>query len=255
MTTSHPRILVVEHEADDPPAWFGVWLEGAGCDLHVCQPWAGDALPTGLDGYAGLLVMGGWMSAHHDAEVSWLAGVKDLVREAVAARMPMFGICLGHQVATVALGGTVVVKNPTGQQIGLLPVAWTDAAAGDPLFGAVATGPGEPPRRGIHWNSDIVSELPPGASLMATAPGGEIQAARFADAAWGVQWHPEIDEPLLRRWVDEEPDQPREAGVDADQVLAEVEAARAELDAAWRPLAERFAALVTAYSTAAVAAR
>ena len=52
--TDRPRILVVEHEADDPPAWFGVWLEDAGCDLHVCQPWAGDALPEdGREGRSG----------------------------------------------------------------------------------------------------------------------------------------------------------------------------------------------------------
>ena len=80
----------------------------------------------------------------------------------------------------------------------------------------------------------------------ATASTGEIQAARFAETVWGVQWHPEIDEPLLRRWVEEEPDQPRRAGVDAEQVLAEVHAARAELDDAWRPLAARFAAITTA---------
>ncbi len=240
-----PRILVIEHEADDPPAWFGVWLEDAGCHLHVCQPWAGDEMPTDLTGYDGLLVMGGWMSAHHDAEIAWLSRVKELLREAAADSVPAFGICLGHQVAAVALGGTVV-KNPAGQQLGLLLTGWTDAAAEDPLFAAAAT-----PRRGIHWNSDIVSELPAGAVLMARAPSGEIQAARFADTVWGVQWHPEIDEPLLRRWVEEEPDQPRQAGVDAEAVLAEADAARAELDAAWRPLAERFASLVAAYAALA----
>lgn len=238
--TARPRLLVVEHEADDPPAWFGVWLEDAGCDLHVCQPWAGDALPSSLAGYAGLLVMGGWMSAHHDAEVAWLAGVKALVVQAARDRVPTLGICLGHQVAAVALGGAVVT-NPGGQQIGLLDVGWGEAAAADPLFAAVAT-----PRRGIHWNSDIVTELPAGAACVAVTKTGEIQAARFAETVWGVQWHPEIDEPLLRRWVEEEPDQPRRAGVDAEQVLAEVDAARAELDDAWRPLAARFAAITTA---------
>lgn len=247
--THRPRILVVEHEADDPPAWFGVWLEDAGCDLHVRQPWAGDDLPRTLQGYDGLLVMGGWMSAHHDDEVAWLTRVKELVREASRDAVPTLGICLGHQVAAVALGGSVV-KNPDGQQIGLLEVAWTPEAGEDPLFSGAAT-----PRRGIHWNSDIVTRLPDGALLMATAPGGEIQAARFTETIWGVQWHPEIDEPLLRRWVDEEPDQPRRAGVDPDQVLADVAAARDELDAAWRPLADRFATLVSAFAARVGASR
>lgn len=238
--TRRPRILVVEHEADDPPAWFGVWLEDAGCDLHVRSPWAGDDLPTSLTAYDGLLVMGGWMSAHHDDEVHWLSAVKELMSEAARDRVPALGICLGHQVAAVALGGTVT-KNPQGYQIGLVDVAWTVAAADDPLFGAASAA-----RRGTHWNGDIVTELPPGATLMATAPGGEIQAARFAETVWGVQWHPEIDEPLLRRWVDEAPDEPASVGIDSAEMLAQVHAARAELDAAWRPLAERFGVLVTA---------
>ena len=234
------RILVIEHEPDDPPAWFGVWLQDAGCDLHVCQPWAGDTLPGDLSGHDALLVMGGWMSAHHDAEVAWLAGVKELVRQAARDAVPTLGICLGHQVAAVALGGQVHT-NPLGQQIGLTEVGWLDAAAADPLMAGVAS-----PRRGIHWNSVIVTELPPGAVSLATAPRGEVQAARFGPAMWGVQWHPEIDEPLLRRWFDDDPVSPRELGLDAERELAAVAAARGELDDAWRPLAQRFAEIVLA---------
>jgi GMP synthase (glutamine-hydrolysing) len=240
--TQRPRILVIEHEADDPPAWFGVWLEDAGCDLHVCQPWAGDSLPEDLSGHDGLLVMGGWMSAHHDADVAWLSGVKELLREAARDAVPTLGICLGHQVAAVALGG-LVIKNPQGQQIGLYDVDWSPEAANDPLMG-VAAGAGAQPQQGIHWNSDIVTDLPEGAVVLARAAGGEIQAARFTESMWGVQWHPEIDAPLLRRWADDDPEGPKLMGLDVEVELARVDAARAALDAAWRPVAERFATIV-----------
>jgi GMP synthase (glutamine-hydrolysing) len=236
--TDRPRILVVEHEPDDPPAWFGVWLEEAGCVLHVSQPWAGDTLPTDLSGHDGLVVMGGWMSAHHDDEIGWLTGVKHLMRQAVRDGVPTLGICLGHQVAAVALGGRVET-NPRGKQIGLYDVGWRPEAASDPLVAGVAT-----PRRGIHWNSDIVTVLPAGAVELARAQGGEVQAARFAPTVWGVQWHPEIDEPLLRRWADDDPDSPAALGLDTEAVLSEVHRARPELDDAWRPLARRFAAIV-----------
>lgn len=233
-----PRILVIEHEPDDPPAWFGVWLQDAGCDLHVCQPWAGDELPADLSGHDALLVMGGWMSAHHDEEVHWLTGVKALVREAARDGVPMLGICLGHQVAAVALGGEVHT-NPLGLQVGLTDVGWLPAAADDPLVSGVAT-----PRRGIHWNTDIVTRLPEGAVELARAARGEVQAARFGPLMWGLQWHPEIDEPLLRRWAEDAPESLVAVGLDAEAELARVEAARAELDAAWRPLAQRFARIV-----------
>lgn len=234
------RILVVEHEPDDPPAWFGVWLQDAGVDLHVCQPWGGDPLPADLSGHDGLLVMGGWMSAHHDDEIHWLSGVKELVRLAARDAVPMLGICLGHQVAAVALGG-VVQTNPLGKQIGLYDVGWLDEAAADPLMGGVAT-----PRRGIHWNADVVTELPTGAKALARAGRGEIQAARFGPVMWGVQWHPEIDEPLFRRWCDDDPDSLRNLGIDPETELHRIDRARAELDLAWRPLAERFAEIVKA---------
>jgi GMP synthase (glutamine-hydrolysing) len=160
------------------------------------------------------------------------------MQEAARDRRPALGICLGHQVAAVALGGQVT-RNPQGQQIGLYDVGWTPAASEDPLMGGVATR-----RRGIHWNSDIVTRLPEGATALAHAVGGEIQAARFAETVWGVQWHPEIDEPLLRRWADDDPDSVTALGLDAEKVLAEVDAARDELDRAWQPLAARFAAVV-----------
>ena len=42
------RILVVEHEPDDPPAQFGDWLAEYGVDLDVVQAWAGSPLPASL---------------------------------------------------------------------------------------------------------------------------------------------------------------------------------------------------------------
>ncbi|MEZ5097808.1 MAG: type 1 glutamine amidotransferase [Nocardioides sp.] len=235
--TDRPRILVIEHEADDPPALVGLWLEDAGCRVHVVQPWAGDELPRDLAGHDGLLVMGGWMSAHHDQEVHWLTGAKDLVRLAAREAVPTLGICLGHQVAAVALGGQVE-KNPLGKQLGLHDVGWLPAAAEDALMSRLAT-----PRRGIHWNSDVVTVLPAGAVALAKAPRGEIQAARFTSTVWGVQWHPEIDEPLFRRWAEEEPGWFDEVGLDAAGELARIDHARAELELAWRPLADAFAEL------------
>jgi GMP synthase (glutamine-hydrolysing) len=127
------RILVVQPEVDDPPHLFGSWLEEAGCLLQVVHPYAGDPVPT-IDGYAGLLVMGGAMGAHDDEVLDWIGPVKELIRDAVSEGVPTLGICLGHQLMGVALGGRVT-PNPQGQQVGLIPVGWTDAAAGDRLFG------------------------------------------------------------------------------------------------------------------------
>ena len=229
------RILVVQPETDDPPHLFGEWLEEAGARLEICRPYAGEPVPT-ADGYAGLLVMGGAMSANDDDVLEWVGPVKELIRDAVSSGVPTLGICLGHQLMGAALGGRVT-PNPLGQQVGLIPVGWTDAAREDRLFGGLAT-----PRRGVQWNYDLVVEAPPGAVALATTDRGELQVARYAATAWGVQLHPEVDEAIVGTWVtDAERTELADRGLDADQLILDIKAARAELDQAWAPLAAGFA--------------
>jgi GMP synthase (glutamine-hydrolysing) len=232
--SDRPLLLVVEHEPQCPPAHFGTWLTEAGADLEVCRPWAGDELPDPAS-YAGLLVLGGSMGAHDDDTVPWLAPLKERIRTAVATQVPTLGICLGHQLVATALGGESR-PNPAGQQVGLFEVGWTTAAGADALVGPLAT-----PRRGVQWNSDVVTRLPDDAVVLAVTPGGELQAARFGPAAWGVQLHPEVDRPVLESWAAGDRDDHLEKGIDQEAVLAEIDAAREELDLAWRPLADRFA--------------
>ena len=231
----NPRILVVQPEVDDPAHLFGDWLEEAGCTLDVVHPYAGDPVPT-LDGYAGLVVMGGAMSANDDEVLDWIGPVKELIRDALTEEVPTLGICLGHQLIGAAFGGRVT-PNPRGQQVGLIPVGWTDAAAGDRLFGGLAT-----PRRGVQWNYDLLVEPPAEAVVLAQTPDGEVQVARFGPSAWGVQLHPEVDETIVGTWVtDSERGELAGRGLDADALLAEIKEAREELDHAWAPLAAGFA--------------
>ncbi len=230
------RVLVVEHQASCPPHLVGRWLEEAGCRLSVCRPYAGDALPA-LTAYDAVLVMGGDMGAYDDERAPWLSALKALVRDAVDASVPALGICLGHQVMAVALGGEVVT-NPRGQTVGLQPVGWSPDAATDPLFGA---------RGGdevtIHWNNDVVVDMPPGGVVLARTPGGEVQVARFADSAWGIQSHPEVDSGVVAGWADEDRDDLVALGLDEHVVLAEIKDAEHALASHWRPLVQRFAAI------------
>lgn len=226
------RLLVVQHEDPCPPAMLGGWLEEAGCALDVRRPYAGDPLPEvlrpGPGGHDAVLVLGGAMNAEQDHLFDWLGPTKGLLRAAVERDVPVLGVCLGHQLLAVALGGRVE-RNPQGRQEGLVPVGWEPSAAQDPLLGPLAVGGSA--RRAVHWNDDVVVGLPPGAVRLATAPGGEVQAVRYAPRAWGVQWHPEADAGVLAGW-------PGTAAA-----VPAVRAAHEELVAAWRPLAASLAAL------------
>lgn len=233
-----PRVLVVEHEGMCPPALVGDWLAEAGCRLDVRRPYAGDELPD-LAAYDALLVLGGPMGAHDDAEHGWLEPVRERVRSAADTGLPTLGICLGHQLIAVALGGEVEV-NPRGQQLGLLEVGWTGAAADDPLLGPLAT-----PRRGVQWNNDVVTALPDGAELLAATADGEVQAVRYAASVWGLQLHPEADAAVVDRWAESDRGSHEALGIDQAALLRAIADARVELEDAWRPLAARFAALAS----------
>ena len=228
-------VLVVQHQDDCPPAWLGEWLVEAGCRLDVRRPYLGEPLPADLSGHDGYLVLGGSMGAHDDDTHAWLGQTKELVRDAVERRTPTLGICLGHQLVAAALGGESR-PNPRGQQLGLLGLGWTEAAGQDELFGAATSA-----EHGVFWNDDIVVRAPEGTEVLARTPAGELQAARFAPAVWGVQLHPEVDEAILRRWAEEDPDRYAEGVL--EDVLGRIATARPELDAGWRPLARRLAEL------------
>ncbi len=233
------RILVIQHEDECPPEWFGAWWADLGVTVEAVAAHRGDPVPDTLAEHDALAVLGGEMGANDDAEHAWLTPTKHLIRGVVEQERPFLGICLGHQLAAVALGGEVRV-NPNGHAVGLTPVTRTDAGREDPLLGTIPDG-----TEAIQWNNDVVTRLPEDATRLATAPDGSVQAARFGTWAWGVQFHPETSPRQFRSWTVDKPSAavPREDGIDVPAVSAAIDAAEERLRTAWRPLAERFAAL------------
>jgi GMP synthase (glutamine-hydrolysing) len=227
----------------------GEWLTAEGVRLDVRHPYAGSPLPDDLRGRDGLLVLGGQMGANEDDAYPWLTPTKDLIRWGAEQKVPVLGICLGHQLAAAALGGEVVV-NPAGARRGVLEMSWSEAGA-DPLVGACGGS-------AVFWHRDVVTRLPEGTQVLARARTGELAAARFAPSVWGVQCHPEARPDIVTGWaakdralavVDDEVAEEELAAV--DRALAAVTGAQRQLAQAWRPLATGFAERVRAYAGAA----
>lgn len=189
------RVLVVQHEDKAPPGLVLTALEQAGLTGDVLAAHEGRALPAALADHRALIVLGGSMNATEDADHRWLLPTKALIAGTVAAGRPFLGICLGHQLATVALGG-LVGPHPLGPARGLLPWGPTPEGQADPFTGVL--GAGSPV---LHWNGDVALTLPPGAQVLAAAPDGTMQAARFGPLAWGLQFHPEVDADLVQGWL------------------------------------------------------
>lgn len=228
-------VLVVEHEADDPISWFGPRLAAGGLRVLELRAHAGDDVPTTVpDEVNGLIVLGGYMGADDDAQHRWLTDTKALIRDAVDAAIPLLGICLGHQLAASALGGQVQ-RNPAGRALGLIPVALTPAGQGDVLLA------GTDGHSALQYNDDIVTRLPAGATTLAVAPDGSIQAARYGPAAWGVQFHPELTPATFAGWLDSDAELPASV---RHGLAAAAAGAVEDLRESWLPFADRFAAQV-----------
>ena len=239
MTT--PPVLVVQNDPTDPIARLGQWLVEAGLELAVVDR---TGVPATLDGYAGLIVLGGSMGATDDAVAPWLPQVRALLRAAVRAELPTLGVCLGGQLLAAAHGGRIGA-NPDGPEFGAQLVAKRSAAAGDPLFGSLPITPDV-----IQWHYDAVTSLPAGAIQLASSPVCDNQAFRLGRLAWGVQFHIETTPEIVRSWAEEDAEQL--ADYDLDLMLSRSDAAHADLVDVWRPFAHAFADVVR--DPAAVAA-
>ncbi|WP_375431756.1 type 1 glutamine amidotransferase [uncultured Friedmanniella sp.] len=232
-----PCVAVIQHTADCPPGRVGEWLVEAGCVLEVFACHTGEEPPFSLDPYAGLLVLGGGMGALDDAAYPWLTPTKQLLARAVADGVPTLAICLGLQLLAVAAGGRVA-RSATGPQLGVHPVSRTAASVADPLLAGLDL------TAAVHWNFDLVTELPPGAVVLTTS-GGTTQALRLGHCAWGVQFHPEVDPETLGTWADAD----AAAGLIDPEVgaerVAEVAVHDAELIPVWRGLTHQFVEVLT----------
>lgn len=235
-----PAILIVQHEDSCPPAWLGEEWLAAGRRLDVRTPYRAtgpdSTLPRDLSRHSGLVVLGGEMGAHDDAQYDWLAPTKTLLREAVAEDLPTLGVCLGHQLLAVALGGRSE-RNPAGTAAGRTPLSLNDAGRQDPLLRDLDG------RHVVQLNGDVVTTAPQGTQILSHAPDGSIQAARFASHAWGVQFHPEAAPEIFDSWTIDKDEPPRE--FDAQTAAADVRANAGDLRAVNDVLAERFLAIVT----------
>ncbi len=233
------RLLVVVPSDTDPPARLGAWLAQAGLELDERRPGAGDDLPATLDGFDGLLVLGGPQSAMDDEATSpELVGVRRLLAQALEADLPTLAVCLGAQLLA-EVGGGRVRKGVDGPEVGATLVAKRDAADADPLFGPLPMTPDV-----IQFHHDEIAELPRGATLLASNPAYPHQAFRVGRRVYGVQFHIETTPDIVDEWVEEDVEGVESTPWDGETIKQRSRVAHADVEEAWQPFAVRFADLV-----------
>ncbi|MFN8187210.1 MAG: type 1 glutamine amidotransferase [Gaiellales bacterium] len=185
-------VLVLQHIACEPPAVYEDVMLERGCRLTRVELDEGEVLPD-WRAFDAIVAMGGPMGTYDEADFPWLVEEKRAIGEAVRARRPYFGACLGVQLLAASLGAAVY-PGPV-PEVGVLPVRLTDAAREDPLFAGL---PAELPT--LQWHGDTF-DLPTGAVSLLESDLYPNQGFRFGDRAYGVQFHLELDEDLAAEWA------------------------------------------------------
>ena len=187
-------MLVLQHHPDEDAGALGSLLRAAGFRLAAVDLDAGEAIPE-LAPFDVLLVMGGPQQVWEEDEYPWLVEEKAAILHWVMdMERPCLGVCLGHQLLADALGGTV--KPMAVPEIGVNLIDLTPGGVADPVMG-------ELPRflPGLQWHEAEVVEPPPGAMVLAGNEHSAVQALRAGRAAWGVQFHLEVEPGTVRKWA------------------------------------------------------
>ena len=176
-------------------------LEGIGCISGAlarhnvcCHPidlYIDPDAALNLDGAAGLILMGGPMSANDD--LAWIPRELAAIREAAARGIPVLGICLGAQLIARALEARVY-RNPE-KEIGWAPVRFAEAAQVDALFhGFSGT------ETVFQWHGETF-DLPQGAELLAVSDACRHQAFRWGANVYALQFHLEVTPEIIAEWL------------------------------------------------------
>ncbi|GAB5547743.1 MAG: glutamine amidotransferase [Sandaracinaceae bacterium] len=182
-------------------------------DVRTVAVEAGEALPD-PETLRGVVVTGS--SALVTDRLDWSERTGAWLRAAVDAEIPMLCICYGHQLLADTLGGTVGA-NRRGREIGAIDVTLNEAGRADPLFEGLP----ETLRVSSSHRQQVLA-LPEGAVALGHNEMDPHQAYRLGARVWGVQFHPEWDDGVIRAYLEARREVLREEGLDPEALLDRV---------------------------------
>ena len=187
------KLLVFQHVPSEPLGTLDGQFKAAGFRVrYINFSRLAEARPD-VRRYHGLVVLGGPMGADQSDRYPHLEVEKDAIRWAVDAGIPVLGICLGAQLIASALGARV--RRTPVTEIGWFDVEPTAAGRDDALFSKFNGA-----EKIFQWHGDTFS-LPHGAQHLAESKACANQAFRFGESVYGLQFHLEVDQALIERWL------------------------------------------------------
>ena len=181
-------VAICRYAPQEGPGYFATYLTQRRIPWRIVKLDDGEPLPRCED-IAGLAMMGGAMSVNDD--LPWISPMLALVRKAVDVDVPVIGHCLGGQLLSKALGGTVT-RNPVKE------IGWSSVNV---LSTPVATAWALPGTfLSYQWHGETFS-IPANAVRVWSSVHCQNQAFAIGKH-FGMQCHIEVTEAIIENWCD-----------------------------------------------------
>jgi len=184
-------VAVFRHSPTEGPGYFATYLESRNIPWRLIAVDQGDVVPADPRLFGGLVFMGGPMSVNDD--LPWIPPVLQLIRQSVAASVPVLGHCLGGQLISKALGGKVG-RNPVKE------IGWGEILVADNPAARLWFGPGIEHFESFHWHGETFT-IPPGAVRIMGNRHCQNQGFVIGNSL-GMQCHVEMTEELVTSWCE-----------------------------------------------------
>lgn len=194
-------VVVFRFSQTEGPGYLGDFLTEKGVLWVQINIDAGDPLPADINGFSGLVLMGGPMSVNDN--LPWIPPLLGLIRQAVKHDIPVLGHCLGGQLMSKALGGTVI-RNPVKE------IGWGEVSkvGQNPAPGWLGNLPSS--FEVFQWHGETFS-IPDGAIRLLESAFCPNQAWLLNDRHLALQCHIEMTAPMIQAWCEAGADEIRDA--------------------------------------------
>lgn len=199
-----------------------------------------DNIPKELDKYAGIVILGGYMSVYE--YLPYLNEELVLINRANKLHVPLLGICLGSQLIAEALGGRVY----KGKQ---KEIGWYDVVINKEGRNDIFRGISNSNIKVFQWHGDTFT-LPSSAVLLASS-NLYPQAFRLGSSV-GILFHLEVTSRMIHEWTNDYGSEMKEVGVSLDDILDGKNSEFDSLANYCKVVYENFSNIMTAYRNAKV---
>ena len=152
-------VVIIRFFPIEGPGYFATFLDNNHIPWKVVKVDQNEAMPSTLQDFSGLVLMGGPMSVNDD--LPWIPQVVALIQQAIAMNIPVLGHCLGGQLMTKAMGG--FVTQGSIKELGWGKVNIIDDPIAKTWLGEITE------FEAFHWDGETFS-IPEKAVLLFSSP-------------------------------------------------------------------------------------